>query len=1112
MSGDGTMPRKRGRAPSPSLFRGGTDCAPYPPFSGEGQGGVPGFGSDEGGMGSRIGTILIATLALSPLGAAGDTILAGVSGILDSTSSISKTSETSKDGAAASEILRGNGTRAGYILGHGNVIPGSEWIYVGVKHARVNVDYTIDYSSGSIYFAEPVRQSDAIRIDYKYSASGRAERLPVNMPGILPFRIGNSLATNLTYSYRAADSSKAGAPDILTYGLNMSSTLGGVGSLSSLVYMSNPQASNRLTITNGTVVQPAAGPQIKKDRLIAQDAQVGVGSDVKIRMGFQDVGEDFAGFSSLRDSQAAAADKLAILEREKGLKRMDVGMQIATSEKSGFDFSANRVTDKLDSINTQSFGYSSSSFRLSYMMRDVGKSFSRFKDIREEDRGQLAAEAGVKRTNMGLQFATGFTSGNPIWSGLTISRLENETGQLTYESANIDLGRFKVQADIREADPTFNKLTALSDEERGKMALSVKRQFDPAAQLAQIDPKDKALINGETGLNRRNVGLEFDSGPGKIWLGLADASSDKGKLTRRSLVFQGKSYSAYFGTQSIDAGFDKIARMQSVERARYGNEVGMNRTEMGGKFTLGFGELNLSHASVSDHQGAGIDRGSVDFKGTRLKFRANFQNIDARFSRVADLTDADRNLLARELGFRRSDYAINFQATKALNIDSYAYSSTNSTAGQTRSQNRHSITYAPERGLRFTTLSDDFSGISEVGTPEKYSHRKITFDNKFTLFGGLMMKGLHDVNTVQQVDGSVTTTEIMQTHLESDQNLPTSYTIDTLRTDFGDSHRFIETWDTGFKTRIANGLKLTGGMAKTAREDDKSEANGRVGIDWMLRKDLTMSLKIANRDGGPDGSRQARQWSMKGTLLKRLLMLRDVTIDSGSDTTQLQGKQIACDNGLRMNATIFGGKAMMDNSDKLNTKTGRYYTSRVVQYESAADPKLPYHLTFFRQNLVTQAGLPARKHNYALDLKLSPAMGFTLSSYYGKDGKDGAVLPLGGTVFKLTRVMSPKLTIIADYTANLNESTSRSGHTMGLGFTGSLPNGDTFDVYGGRCRLIELGAGSNDYVYRFKFNHKIDASRFIGVTILKRSAIERSTTNPNEGDVSAQLDLSTLFH
>lgn len=1008
---------------------------------------------------------------------------------------------------ATTELLPGNGSRAGYVLGHGSVVPESEWVYVGARRAMRNKDYTIDYASGTLFFTEPVRRTDSVRVDYRYVPSAKGER-SVASPGALPLTFGENLQMNMLYSYRAADADLGiGAPDIITYGVNSVTKLGGASQVSSLMYMSSPQESTRLSITANPKAPGKSAQPTKKDKLMLQDADLGLGK-VRLKLGFQDVGEDFAGFASMRESKAAPDDVLAMLQKEKGIKRMSVAAEMP-SAAGALSISMGRIEDKGDEISTHAMSYSTDRVKLDFSTREVGKGFTKFKSLREADAAQMAAEAGLKRSNYGLQFRTGAgADGAPVWSALRFTELEGDTGSLSWRSVDLDLGRVKVQADVRKMDPQFNRMTALTDEERTRMALIARRQFNPAAQVAEVTAKDKAQMNQEAGLDRSSYLVRVDDS----WLSLSSVDSENGSLNRSAVEIKKKRFGAYFTAHHIDQTFDRLSNLQPVELERYGNEYGMSRTEFGGRLALAGGEASLRSASVADHQGAEVRRRSFDFASPSLKFRANFQDIDPRFSRIMDLSDSDRKLLVQERGFSRRDYTLKWQAMRGLSIDSYVYDSTNVAEGQTRSQDRHHIVYAPDKAREMALFADDYSYVSETGNISSYSRRKFTFNHAFSGLGAKMaFRSLSDVNTIHEADGNPVTTTISQYRLESDQSSPTSFTLDMLDIDYGVG-RFADTRGIGFKTKALRNLSLVGSYAQTNRESGASEDNGSFGMEWAVSKDLALSFKMTNRDGGAQGSRQEHAFTMKGLLARRFLWFSDIKVDSSSNSTALTGRQIGCDNGLKLEAGFLGGSLMFDNSDKLNPKNGIYYTSRVFQYQSDKDPNKWYHLTLFRQNLTTPSGQPARKHNYAMDMRLSNATTFTLASHYGKDGKNGEVIAVGGTVLKLSHQLGKEMKLVADYSMDLNDATQRRAAVAGIGILGTLAGKDAFELYVGRAELTEKLCAENKLVFRVKYDHKVDADRFLTLTAERKSGVDKTSINPYEGDTTARLDFRTVFN
>lgn len=1056
---------------------------------------------------------LIAVLLAAPFAFADNAVSALVGNLgttLEPANAQSAPAPADDPGMTASEVLPGNGTRAGYMLGHGNVIPGSEWVDVGAKHGTRNRDYTLDNASGTLFFTEPVSQMDSVRVDYRYSTKAAANR-SAGSPGLLALRFGSGVQSNMLYAYKAADAAQGFAgQDVLTYGMNTLTKIGGGSSLSSMFYVASPEKSNRMALDTMGAPVAKSDATVKKDHMIVQDADLSAGK-VRLKLGYQDVGKDFAGFSSLRDSNAAAADVLNQLEKEKGITRMSVAGEMPSGKDQGLNFGFSNLGDKSGDIVSRSLGYRSSGFAFSYSARDVAKDFSRFKDIREADRGQLAAEAGVSRTNYGMQLRTGFGQDKKsIWSGMNFTELSGDGGSLTYRSTDLDVGKMKVQADVRTMDSTFSRMGALNDEERTRMALMARRQFDPSAPANQVTGDDKAQVNNEQGLDRSTCVVQMDVAQVDTWLSLSSIDSSKGGLIRRAFGVKRGNFSAYFDSQSVDKTFERLGNLQPVERTHYGNESGMTRTELGGKLNVMSSDVTVDTANVVDNIGAGFFREAISLKNPRLSVKANFQDIDPRFSRIMDLSNPDRQTLLQDRGFTRSDYAFNFQATKALNVDTYVYDSTNTTEGQARGQRRYKMAYAPLSGPKVNMLSDDYAYVSESGNLASYSHQEFKFDHTLNMLGGLAVKARNDVYTNQEGTNDPQTTTISENHIESNAKGKTSFSADVVNIDYGNGH-FDNTQAVSVKTAAVRSLSLIGGMATTARDSGKSEANGRFGFEWAMRKDLKMTLSMANRNGGPQGGQQTSLFSLNGPLAKRFLFLNDVVVASGTNTTALRGKQTVCDNAFKVDAGMMRGKLTFDNTDKLNPKNGIYYTSRIFQYETDKDPKQPFHLTYFRQNLTTPLGTRAAKRNYSCDFKLASSASMTFSAYEGRDGQNGVVIPVRGTVLKFSRQVGNGTTLIADYTTDDNLESNRHAKVMGFGISRAATEHSTYEMYFGMCDLAEGNDSVRKGVCRAKYDSKINSDSYVTLSFQRKSGVDKSSINPFEGDTVGRVDFKFLF-
>ncbi|MCE5197617.1 MAG: hypothetical protein ABFD54_10950 [Armatimonadota bacterium] len=1053
---------------------------------------------------------IIAILAfMMPCGvlgdAATDTAATPLKTVGETTATTTPTTKVNES-LSASEVLCGHGSAAGYSLEHGGVIPGSEWVYVGIKRARKNVDYTINYESGTIYLVEPAREGDTVRVDYLYSKD--APKRASSGLSFAPAMFGDALHLNTVYSTRALDSSNS--RNVVTYGLSSSLKLNGTSNLNSMVYFSSPESSGRMSLTGTSSKAPSASTDAKKDHLFVQGANINAGK-AKVTLGFQDVGKDFSGFASMRDSNAAESDIINQLEKEKGISRTNLAAELPTGTTGGFNFAFGRISDANDDISNQAFGYSGGGFSFNFSSREVGKNFTRFGDLKESDRAQMAAEAGARRTQYALQFAGDASGGVSPISGLTMTQIESGGSVMSIKSVEADLGRVKVQADLRTMDPTFDKMSALNDSERTRMALTARQQFQPGAKASDVTAQDKAKINSEAGLNRSSYVVQVDGGAVDTWLTLSNVDSNKGGLNRSAINMAGKTFSAYFSHQNIDSTFGRISSLQPIEQSRFGNEYGMSRMSMGGSLKLSFGDLALDNTSVRDDQGAMLTRRSIDLKNNRLKLHANFQDIDQNFSRILDLSDADRNTLLRERGFKRADYAINFQATKDLNIDTYFYDSSNTTAGQTRGQNRYKLNFDPKNGTKISAFHDECSYVSHEGNLSSYSRSRYSFENSFNFLGGLHVRGSSDTNYSQEGTDAPVNTQVVEAHLESNQKAPLAFNIDTVNTDLGNG-KFVNTRSLGVKTRMTSNMALVTSLSQTDREADPSEISGSLGLDWSINKDVKLTMSLANRDSGSNGSQRARQFALNGLVIKRFLIFNNIQVGSGLNTTTALGKQTGCDNAFKFQTGIIGGgNFLIDNSDKLNKKNGMYYHSRILQYETNKDPKAWYHIKFFKQDLITPSGQPGIKRNNAFDVKLSEGTRFAYTTYFGKDGQNGALIPVGGTSMKLTHTLTSKLTMTADYTIDRNDSSNRMARIAGLGFAGILPNDAQFEFYFGRCHLLDGFTLDDDNVFRIKYDQKMAADRYITLSAEKKSGVDKSKINPNEGDTIARIDFRATF-
>ncbi|MBM3494614.1 MAG: hypothetical protein FJX72_09915, partial [Armatimonadetes bacterium] len=274
------------------------------------------------------------------------------------------------------ETLRGNGTRAGYMLSHGGIVPASVRVSVGARSLR-NSEFGLDYNSGMLVFTDPVRRFDTVTISYQYVDGMDGSRSVAQSSGLaMSFR-----GTSLNFGYGV---SSFNGLDFNSYGLSMNSKIGSGGALKGFMYFSTPASSNGNVVgrTDSTRASNVRRDEraAKNDSLITQDLNVKVGS-ANVRATYQDVGRDFGGFQAMRQSNATNADilkEIATLEKERGIRRLGFGSTMSLGGKNTVGVDWDRVSDGQDDVTRQGLSLNLKGMSLKYSDMAIGRGFAGF--------------------------------------------------------------------------------------------------------------------------------------------------------------------------------------------------------------------------------------------------------------------------------------------------------------------------------------------------------------------------------------------------------------------------------------------------------------------------------------------------------------------------------------------------------------------------------------------------------------------------------------------------------------------------------------------------------------------------------------------------------------
>ncbi len=632
---------------------------------------------------------------------------------------LGKTHTAATPGHSQAEVLRGNGSRLGYTLSHGNIVTDTVSLRVNGTLLKSGQDYFLDPDSGAIYFAQTVRATDSISVYYRYEDGGSGQRSSLGIPG-LQLNFGRSTALGLAYGQSLGDGTSTSL-----YGLNLSSKFGGGGlsTYSGMAYFANTTETGNLKLDGQkTAAKAAAKDQTLGgvDHLITQSLNAQSGK-LRAHADFQDIGKNFSGFAALRGNAAndkTMLDRLAQLEGEKGVQRVGFGLDFGLNPKSktpdGLSFDLSQIHDEKGSISQQGVGFLSQNLHFNYASRSIGEKFASFKGLREADKAQWEHQKGMQSSNLGfgLNFGSSKKGVAPGTLDFASQNFGDKSGGLNRESIGFNLGSVSVQRLDRKADKDFKRLNDLSDADKTTLALDLYRQYDPAAKPEQVTAADKAQVVKEAGFSRDS--LRLNSTFGKMGgfaisqLRLSDAAKDAKSLTtglqRDSLNFDTKGFSLGYVSRKTDKDFSRLTDLADIEktalaldirrqydpdakadqvvqkeRDQVGKEAGLSREYLRAKMLLGkagksgfvtFNKMDLSQldgGSTVATLGA-VHRYQFGYTGKALQFTLLDQTIGNQFNRLTDLSDVERAQLGNEHGLSRRQFGLGWQLNKISKV------------------------------------------------------------------------------------------------------------------------------------------------------------------------------------------------------------------------------------------------------------------------------------------------------------------------------------------------------------------------------------------------------------------------------------------------------------
>lgn len=643
---------------------------------------------------------------------------------LDIFSGKSTTTGSIANSKVMAEVLRGTGSRLGYRLSHGNVLPATMRVNWAGRSLKIDTDYWVDSAAGSLIFAQPIRPSESVSVYYRYLDGPAAQSQTMAISG-LQFNLGGAAQFGLTYNNVAGDGTGV---DTSLYGLSLGGKFGGnnLAQFGGLAYVSNTQLSKNfnLNAAPGTV-KPPAGVKVGMDHLFTESLDLHSGQ-FQFHTSFQDVGKNFAGFQALKANNLnnkPLLDQLTALEGEKGVRRLGFGMNLANDAKGklpgGLALQWNKIEDATGAMTQEAIGYTAANFHANFATRDVSSSFASFKGLRDADKLQWEREKGMKSSALGLgfNFGVGAKKKGAVAGGFSLDSLsfEDQSGSYRRDLLQFSSGNVGLMLLSRRSGSAFRRLGDVSDADKTALALDLYRQFDPAAQAAQVTAVDKVQVAREAGLDRQALRLDDKMGKGgqigfssiRVTNATPSATTPTSAqaLQREAFALQTGPFSLNFTSRRVDPGFSRLADLSDIEKSNLAldtrrqfdpnatlaqitpkdrdllaREFGISRENLRGTWSIGklgkSGVLQFSQFRIGDTlnpaaQGSpesAVEGLLVGYSNARWHVNLRSMSASSQFSRYADLSDADRASIGNLHGLDQKALDGAIQLTKKMKV------------------------------------------------------------------------------------------------------------------------------------------------------------------------------------------------------------------------------------------------------------------------------------------------------------------------------------------------------------------------------------------------------------------------------------------------------------
>lgn len=537
-------------------------------------------------------------------------------------------------------------------LRYGNVFVNSEVVQFDGITLHPGADYLVDYAVGVIYLKVSQRAGQILTVSYRYKPG------PATGPGISP---SAALASEnyaitpgaLNFFAKVGLTERANDGSVISsniFGISDTFKFGPSATLNGLFVVGDHESEVNVGGLSMDGTQRGNGfYNAGSSHLILQDFNASVLGGT-VHGDYQDVSRNFTGMSGVSGADAGTLNRLNM---ERGLTRSGYAVDNVNVGQFQVSSSYHDVRDGMGGLYWRSYGVKSGGFGLNYNTQDVNSYFTRFRDLSDINRNQLALESGLRRENMNGGWAREFGkvaySSQRITDDSTHSSVNRNEWALNSSRLRFDMGNEKV-------DSGFMRVSSLMAPEQAEYGREVGIKREWLGFQATLLGKELPFSFNQTAL-----------------------SSQTGSFKAQDASVGSKTWSLDHIDRKVGTGFNSISAMSDPELASnvrtianmYGTGVQPTGSDIAEflssppidrKFN-GFSTDALKGWKVSgnalDIQGqkdsAHVDSLTASSKNLLLAYRK--EDIGTRFSEINSMMDFERLRLGSLQGIHRSDFA-----------------------------------------------------------------------------------------------------------------------------------------------------------------------------------------------------------------------------------------------------------------------------------------------------------------------------------------------------------------------------------------------------------------------------------------------------------------------